>query len=183
MLLVGVTACGDDAVCPTGTEGSPCLQTTEPGTRPEIPSASTPDTVTPDVDARDGVDGDGDGSDSGDTGAVDAPAPDDNPDANAARRPWARVLASFAAPRSNEAPGREPRNTNDTGILDAAVVHGRGIILARAPTLRCDAGARNHDTEMSDDDDPVAVGDAEGIRPRPRSRWQLFGARYDSVPV
>ena len=57
--------CGSDAVCPTGTEGSPCQLVTDPGERPDVPTAdassgastngpsdaNAPDDATQNVDA------------------------------------------------------------------------------------------------------------------------------------
>ncbi|MGM0576763.1 MAG: hypothetical protein ACQEXJ_13620 [Myxococcota bacterium] len=59
ILAAVLAACGTEKVCPTGTEGSPCLPVGDAGSRPEIPrrpDAGGDTTTDPDVS----VDGDGD---------------------------------------------------------------------------------------------------------------------------
>ena len=181
--LAGVAGCGNDAVCPLGTAGSPCRFTTEPGDRPEVPSAGSPDTFAPDALPRDGVDGDGEGNDSGAPEATDAPGPDDNSDTSAVHGSWAAALASIAAVRGNDAPGRGHPDTNDAGGLSAAAAALRGAPFAGGSSRRGLASARTDQTETGDGTEGMTVGDAGAAPQRDNPRRDAAGAPRDLDPV
>jgi len=159
LVVTGLPAvgCGSDAVCPLGTAGDPCLQLTDVGPRPDVPTTSAddverpgdiaPETSTEDANEHEDAEPDGAASSSEHRRGVGSRA-------DLAAAPEVRPGAGVGRPQDKATP---TRRHDDLLARAPLAIPWSPVGLRDATPSRDQVVRRTRDTDASEDDDARAL--------------------------